>query len=82
MKKVKYIPSYEHSECALSCITMISQYFNKDVSLTKLREFYGVPQGGYSISQMAEENLSSGWVNMNDNRVQIKRKQFEKMDVI
>ena len=28
---------------------------------------------------MADENLDSGWVIMNGNRIQIKRKQFEKI---
>ena len=29
--------------------------------------------------KLAEENLDSGWVIVNGNRVQIKRKQFEKI---
>ena len=41
-----------------------SKYFR--IGETKLRKF-------------AEENLASGWVLMNGNRLQIKRKQFEKI---
>ncbi|MCR0570267.1 excisionase [[Clostridium] innocuum] len=35
--------------------------------------------GEKKLRKLAEENLSSGWVIMNGNRVQIKRKQFEKI---
>ena len=45
-------------------------YLYKDLS-----EYYKnkYPQAG------AEENPAAGWVIMNGNRIQIKRKQFEKM---
>ena len=35
--------------------------------------------GEKKLRKLAEENLSSGWVIMNGNRMQIKRKQFEKI---
>ena len=42
--------------------------------------------GENKLRKFAEENLTSGWVLINGNRIQIKRKQFEKiidsMDVI
>jgi len=42
--------------------------------------------GENKLRKLAEENLNSGWVLMNGNHIQIKRKQFEKiidsMDVI
>ena len=31
------------------------------------------------LRKLAEENLDAGWVIVNGNRVQIKRKQFEKI---
>ncbi|HBE9726493.1 TPA: excisionase [Clostridioides difficile] len=31
------------------------------------------------LRRLAEENLDSGWVIVNGNRIQIKRKQFEKI---
>lgn len=31
------------------------------------------------LRRIAEDNLDSGWVIMNGNRLQIKRKQFEKI---
>mgnify|MGYP002746648071 CR=1 FL=1 len=35
--------------------------------------------GEKKLRILAEENLDSGWVIVNGNRIQIKRKQFEKI---
>lgn len=35
--------------------------------------------GENKMRKLAEENLTSGWVIMNGNRIQIKRKNFEKI---
>ena len=35
--------------------------------------------GEKKLRKLAEENINSGWVIVNGNRVQIKRKQFEKI---
>ena len=35
--------------------------------------------GEKKLRKLAEENINSGWVIMNGNRMQIKRKQFEKI---
>ena len=35
--------------------------------------------GGKKLRKLAEENLDAGWVIVNGNRIQIKRKQFEKI---
>ena len=35
--------------------------------------------GEKKLRRIAEENINSNWVIMNGNRVQIKRKQFEKI---
>lgn len=35
--------------------------------------------GENKLRKLAEENLSSGWVLMNGNRIQIKREKFEKV---
>ena len=35
--------------------------------------------GENKIRKLAEENLNASWVLMNGNRIQIKRKQFEKI---
>ena len=34
--------------------------------------------GEYKLRRLAEENLNAGWVLQNGNRLQIKRKKFEK----
>ena len=35
--------------------------------------------GENKLRKLAEESLNSGWVIMNGNRIQIKRKKFEKI---
>ena len=35
--------------------------------------------GENKLRKLAEENLTAGWVIMNGNRIQIKRKHFEKI---
>ncbi|MDI3073173.1 excisionase [Clostridioides difficile] len=35
--------------------------------------------GEKKLRKLTDENLDSGWVIMNSNRIQIKRKQFEKI---
>ncbi len=35
--------------------------------------------GEKKLRKLAEENIGSGWVIVNGNRIQIKRKQFEKI---
>ena len=35
--------------------------------------------GENKLRRLAEENLTAGWVLMNGNRIQIKRKQLEKV---
>jgi len=35
--------------------------------------------GETKLRKLAEENLTAGWVIMNGNRIQIKRKPFEKV---
>lgn len=35
--------------------------------------------GENKLRKLAEENLNANWVLMNGNRIQIKRKQFEKI---
>lgn len=35
--------------------------------------------GEAKLRKLAEENINSGWVLMNGNRIQIKRKKFEQL---
>lgn len=49
----------EHSECALACIAMIFNYHGRHVSLTDLRNEFGIPKNGgsfYHISRIAQES--------------------------
>lgn len=52
MKKVKIVEQMEHSECGLACITMILNYYGNNTKLSKLREEYGVPVGGYTLIKL------------------------------
>lgn len=54
MGKIKFVSSYEHSECGLACAVMMINYFKQNVSLTTLREEYGVPMGGFNVSQLVK----------------------------
>ena len=45
-RKVKFIEQSEHSECGITSVTMLLNYFGIHVSLNSLRDKYGVPKGG------------------------------------
>lgn len=42
----------EHSECGLASVAMMANYFDGNVTLTKLRNDFGVPIGGYTVLQL------------------------------
>lgn len=48
-KKVKFIEQSEHSECGITSVTMLLNYFGIHVSLNSLRDKYGVPKGGNTL---------------------------------
>lgn len=48
-KKVRFIEQSEHSECGITSVTMLLNYFGIKVSLNSLRDKYGVPKGGNTI---------------------------------
>lgn len=50
--KVRFQQQSEHSECGLASATMLIDYFIKKINLPKLRERYGVPNGGYNLAQI------------------------------
>lgn len=59
MTKIKIVDQLEHSECGLACATMICNYFGNKISLSHLREEYGVPNGGHTlldIKNILEDN--------------------------
>lgn len=48
-RKVKFIEQSEHSECGITSVTMLLNYFGIHVSLNSLRDKYGVPKGGNTL---------------------------------
>lgn len=53
-KKVPFIEQIEHSECGLACVAMILGYYQHNVGLIDLREEFGVPRGGHTLSNLSE----------------------------
>ncbi|MFT0802175.1 peptidase domain-containing ABC transporter [Bacillus swezeyi] len=51
-KRLKFIEQMEHSECGLACITMILNYYRKNIELGEVRDRYGVPKGGNTLQQL------------------------------
>ncbi len=51
--RITYIEQMEHSECGLACMAMVLSYYNHHVSLTELRDEYGLPKGGGSFFHLA-----------------------------
>lgn len=49
LSRLPYIEQMEHSECGLACLAMICGYYKKHVSLTELREEFGVSKSGISL---------------------------------
>lgn len=52
MKKVPFIEQSEHSECGLACTAMILNYYGNHVALSHLRDIYGVPKGGNTLTNL------------------------------
>ncbi len=50
--RVRFQQQYEHSECGLACATMLIDFFVRKTKLSSLRKRYGVPNGGYNLSQI------------------------------
>jgi ABC-type bacteriocin/lantibiotic exporter with double-glycine peptidase domain len=59
-KKVPYIEQMEHSECGIACLAMVLSYYGHHISLSDLREEYGVPKGGFSIFHLSEVAKEKG----------------------
>ena len=61
----------EHSECGLACATMLIDFFIRKTELSKMRENYGVPTGGYNLAQiqtiLKQEDIESKAVRVNSN---------------
>lgn len=54
MSKIQVVEQMEHSECGLACVGMLINYFQCHVTLSELRDKFGVPNGGFNILQLKE----------------------------
>jgi ABC-type bacteriocin/lantibiotic exporter with double-glycine peptidase domain len=52
IKKVGFVEQNEHSECGLASVTMILNYYKDKISLSELRDIYGVPKGGNTLTHL------------------------------
>lgn len=59
-RTVPYIEQMEHSECGIACVAMVLSYYGHHVSLSDLREEYGVPKGGFSVFHLSEVAKEKG----------------------
>ena len=57
--------------------TDVSIWEKYTLSIEEASRYFRI--GEKKLRRLAEENLDSGWVIVNGNRIQIKRKQFEKI---
>ncbi|MGM0218426.1 peptidase domain-containing ABC transporter [Enterococcus sp. AZ126] len=51
-KKVPFTEQSEHSECGLACTAMVLNYYDDNVTLSHLRDVYGVPKGGNTLTNL------------------------------
>ncbi|MBO0439998.1 peptidase domain-containing ABC transporter [Candidatus Enterococcus ikei] len=60
VKKVPFTEQSEHSECGLACAAMVLNYYNDNVTLGHLRDIYGVPKGGNTLTNLSQILLDRG----------------------
>ncbi|MDQ0417955.1 ABC-type bacteriocin/lantibiotic exporter with double-glycine peptidase domain [Croceifilum oryzae] len=53
-KRVPFIEQMEHSECGLASLAMILNYHGHKITLTEIRERYGVSKRGISLGNLLE----------------------------
>lgn len=67
--RIRFQQQSEHSECGLACASMLIDFYVKKTKLSNLREKYGVPNGGYNLSQiqtiLGEYHITSKAVKIN-----------------
>lgn len=71
MNKTNYQDTYKTSEIYVP----ISEKYT--LTIEEASKYFRI--GENKLRKLAEENLNASWVLMNGNRIQIKRKQFEKI---
>lgn len=55
----------------------IDEYMKRRLQIEEASKYFRI--GENKLRRLAEENPTAGWVILNGNRIQIKRKQFEKI---
>ncbi|TCP70203.1 peptidase domain-containing ABC transporter [Baia soyae] len=53
-RRVPFIEQMEHSECGLASLAMILNYYGHKITLTEIRERYGVSKRGLSLGNLLE----------------------------
>ncbi|SFX64872.1 ABC-type bacteriocin/lantibiotic exporter, contains an N-terminal double-glycine peptidase domain [Thermoactinomyces sp. DSM 45891] len=53
-KRVKFIEQMEHSECGLASMAMLLNYHGHEITLTEMRERYGVSKRGSSLADLLD----------------------------
>ena len=76
---MRYQRSFSRAVCLLvkKFTKAIKYYSLHNHSIEEASKYFRI--GEKKLRKLAEENLDAGWVIVNGNRVQIKRKQFEKI---
>lgn len=78
--RIRFQQQSEHSECGLACAAMLIDYFSEKTNLSTLRKEYGVPNGGYNLSQIqtvfSEHGMKSKAVKINTASVNALPKPF------
>ncbi len=71
MKEINYQELYKISDVG---VPIWQKYL---LTIEEASKYFRI--GENKLRKLAEENLNASWVIMNGNRIQIKRKQFEKI---
>lgn len=71
MEKINYQEQYRINNVGVP----ISEKYT--LTIEEASKYFRI--GENKLRKLAEENLNASWVLMNGNRIQIKRKQFEKI---
>lgn len=53
-KKVPFVEQSEHSECGLASVAMVLNYYHDSITLNHLRDIYGVPKGGNTLTNLKQ----------------------------
>lgn len=61
----------------MNCNTDVPIWEKYTLTIEEASKYFRI--GENKLRKLAEENLSANWVILNGNRIQIKRKQFEKV---